>query len=241
MTFVTLTIGTLQVLLKPILLPHVGTTTMGQVETAAATGILAGAGLVTALARLRPTTLLTLGTAGAGAAMVLLALRVWPWWAAVTGFAVFASLALCNAGAETLVRMSVDGDYQARAWGTISLISQLGYVVAYVSAGPLADRVLQPLLTSDGALAHGLGAVMGTGTGRGAALLVALAGLVTIGLAAVIHSRRRSLTPPSPAGGQESPQAETRTGTSGPRSAALAERAERTGRATRSTARAVPC
>ena len=214
---------------------------MGQVETAAATGILAGAGLVTALARLRPTTLLTLGTAGAGAAMVLLALRAWPWWAAVTGFAVFASLALCNAGAETLVRMSVDGDYQARAWGTISLVSQLGYVVAYVSAGPLADRVLQPLLTSDGALAHGLGAVMGTGTGRGAALLVALAGLVTIGLAAVIHSRRRSLTPPSPAGGRESPQAETRTGTSGPRSAALAERAERTGRATRSTARAVPC
>jgi len=241
MPFVTLTIGTLQVLLKPILLPHVGATTMGQVETAAATGILAGAGLVTALARLRPTTLLTLGTAGAGAAMVLLALRVWPWWAAVTGFAVFASLALCNAGAETLVRMSVDGDYQARAWGTISLVSQLGYVVAYVSAGPLADRVLQPLLTSDGALAHGLGAVMGTGTGRGAALLVALAGLVTIGLAAVIHSRRRSLTPPSPAGGQESPQAETRTGTSGPRSAALAERAERTGRTTRSTARAVPC
>ena len=241
MTFVTLTIGTLQVLLKPILLPHVGATTMGQLETVAATGILAGAGLVTALARLRPTTLLTLGTAGAGAAMVLLALRVWPWWAAVTGFAVFASLALCNAGAETLVRMSVDGDYQARAWGTISLVSQLGYVVAYVSAGPLADRVLQPLLTSDGALAHGLGAVMGTGTGRGAALLVALAGLVTIGLAAVIHSRRRSLTPPSPAGGQESPQAETRTGTSGPRSAALAERAERTGRTTRSTARAVPC
>ena len=111
------------------------------------------AGLVTALARLRPTTLLTLGTAGAGAAMVLLSLRVWPWWAATTGFAVFASLALCNAGAETLVRLSTDDDHQARVWGTISLVSQLGYLLAYLSAGPLADRLLAPLMEPDGALA----------------------------------------------------------------------------------------
>jgi len=196
MTFMTLTIGIVQVLLKPILLPHMGTTTMGQVETAAATGILAGAGLVTALARLRPTTLLSLGTAGAGITMMLLALRTWPWWAGVTGFAVFACLALCNAGAETLVRLSIDKDRQARVWGTISLVTQLGYLLAYLSAGPLADHVLQPFMDSHSPLAHSLGAVMGTGTGRGAALLVALAGLITIGLAALIHTRRRTLTPP---------------------------------------------
>lgn len=197
MTFMTLTIGIVQVLLKPILLPHVGTTTMGQVETAAATGILAGAGLVTALARLRPTTLLSLGTAGAGITMMLLALRTWPWWAGLTGFAVFACLALCNAGAETLVRLSIDKDRQARVWGTIGLVTQLGYLLAYLSAGPLADRVLQPFMDSHTPLAHTLGAVMGTGTGRGAALLVALAGLITIALAALIHTRRRALTPPS--------------------------------------------
>ena len=197
MTFMTLTIGIVQVLLKPILLPHVGTTTMGQVETAAATGILAGAGLVTVLARLRPTTLLSLGTAGAGITMMLLALRTWPWWAGVTGFAVFACLALCNAGAETLVRLSIDKDRQARVWGTIGLVTQLGYLLAYLSAGPLADRVLQPFMDSHTPLAHTLGAVMGTGTGRGAALLVALAGLITIALAALIHTRRQALTPPS--------------------------------------------
>ena len=196
MTFMTLTIGIVQVLLKPILLPHVGTTTMGQVETAAATGLFAGAGLVTVLARLRPTTLLSLGTAGAGITMMLLALRTWPWWAGVTGFAVFACLALCNAGAETLVRLSIDKDRQARVWGTISLVTQLGYLLAYLSAGPLADHVLQPFMDSHSPLAHSLGAVMGTGTGRGAALLVALAGLITIALAALIHTRRRTLTPP---------------------------------------------
>ena len=206
MTFVTLAIGTLQVLLKPIMLPHVGTAAMGRLETVAAVGILAGAGLVTVLARLRPTTLLSLGTAGAGVAMVLLSLRTWPWWAAVTGFAVFTCLALCNAGAETLVRLSTDDDHQARVWGTISLVSQLGYLLAYLSAGPLADRVLQPLLTPDGALAPSLGAVIGTGAGRGAAALVALAGLATVCLAALIHIRRRALSPSAPADGREAPR-----------------------------------
>jgi len=170
---------------------------VGQVAPAAAAGILAGAGLVTALARLRPTTLLSLGTAGAGITMMLLALRTWPWWAGLTGFAVFACLALCNAGAETLVRLSIDKDRQARVWGTIGLVTQLGYLLAYLSAGPLADRVLQPFMDSHTPLAHTLGAVMGTGTGRGAALLVALAGLITIALAALIHTRRQALTPPS--------------------------------------------
>ena len=232
MTFVTLTIGTLQVLLKPIMLPHVGATAMGRLETAAAVGILAGAGLVTALARLRPTTLLSLGTAGAGVAMVLLSLRTWPWWAAVTGFAVFACLALCNAGAETLVRLSTDDDHQARVWGTISLVSQLGYLLAYLSAGPLADRVLQPLLTPDGALAPSLGAVIGTGTGRGAAALVALAGLATVCLAALIHIRRRALAPSAPADGRQAPRT--------PDTAGAGDGDDTAGTAARSR-KAVPC
>lgn len=193
MTFMTLTIGMLQVLLKPIMLPHVGTAAMGRLETVAAVGILAGAGLVTALGRLRPTTLLSLGAAGTGVSMVLLGLHVWPWWVALTGFAVFTFLGLCNAGAETLVRLSIDKDHQARAWGTISLVTQLGYLLAYLAAGPLADRLLAPLMEPDGALAPSLGTLMGTGTGRGAALLVVLAGVVTTGLAVLTHARRRIL------------------------------------------------
>ena len=78
-------------------------------------------------------------------------------------------------------------------------MTQLGYLLAYLSAGPLADHVLQPFMDSHSHLAHSLGTVMGTGTGRGAALLVALAGLITIALAALIHTRRRTLAPPSSA------------------------------------------
>ncbi|MBF0696159.1 MFS transporter [Actinomyces bowdenii] len=195
MTVMTLAIGTVQVLLKPILLPHVDAAAMGRVETLAATGILAGAALVTLLSRARPTTLLSAGTAATGAAMVLLSLRSWTWWVALSGFAVFAALSLCQAGAETLVRRSVAADHQARVWGVISLVTQLGYLAAYLSVGALSDAVLEPLLRPTGALAPSIGALLGTGQGRGAALMVALAGLGTIVLALLIHLRRGTLAP----------------------------------------------
>ncbi len=46
MTCLTFAIGFVQTLVKPILLPHVPTSTMGTVETVMAVGMLAGAGLV---------------------------------------------------------------------------------------------------------------------------------------------------------------------------------------------------
>ena len=196
MTLMTLTIGMLQVLLKPIMLPHVGATAMGRLETAAAVGILAGAGLVTALGRLRPTTLLSLGAAGTGVSMVLLGLHVWPWWVALTGFAVFTFLGLCNAGAETLVRLSIDKDHQARAWGTISLVTQTGYLVAYLCSGVLVDHVLQPLLEPGRSLSTSVGAVVGIGPGRGAALLVGLMGAVMALVALTVRLQRRRFASP---------------------------------------------
>ncbi|QPL06248.1 MULTISPECIES: MFS transporter [Actinomyces] len=202
MTVMTLTIGTLQVLLKPILLPLVGTAATGRVETLAATGILAGAALVTLLAGRSPSRLLSAGTAATGVAMCALALREEAWWVALSGFGVFAALAVCQAGAETLVRRGVDADHQARMWGTVSLVTQTGYILACLGAGPLADGVATALLAPGGALAPALSAVVGTGPGRGAALVVALAGLATIALAAVIRSRLATsddaITPPVP-------------------------------------------
>ncbi|SPF68845.1 hypothetical protein PROPJV5_1826 [Propionibacterium ruminifibrarum] len=198
MTFMTATVGTVQILFKPILLPHVSTAAMGRIETLCAAGILAGAALTTVAGRIVPELLLALGTGGAGLFMVALSLRTWPWWVVTSGFGVFAALALCNAGAETLVRRSVDTEHQARVWGVISLVTQLGYVLAYATAGPLTDRVLQPLMEPRAPLAPSLGAIMGVGAGRGAALLVALAGLTTTGLAVLIHARRAVLVPARP-------------------------------------------
>ena len=191
MTLATLAIGVIQVLIKPILLPTVTTSEMGMIETVAATGMLVGAALVTVWKSAQPTTLLAAGLAGTGAAMVLVPLGPGAWWVTACGFLTFGSLPLSQAGAEVLVRTQVDNTRQARTWGTISLVTQLGYLAAYLCSGVLVDRVLQPLLEPGQRLSASLGAVVGIGPGRGAALLVGIMGLV---MAMVALGVRRQAT-----------------------------------------------
>ena len=195
MTMATLAIGVVQVLLKPILLPTVSTAEMGVVETVAATGMLMGAALVTAWKSAQPTTLLAAGLAGTGA-MSLLPVGPGAWWVAVCGFLIFACLPLSQAGAEVLVRTRVDNAQQARTWGTISLVTQTGYLVAYLCSGALVDHVLQPLVEPGQSLSTSLGAVVGTGPGRGAALLVGLMGAALALVALAVRLQRRRIASP---------------------------------------------
>jgi hypothetical protein len=62
--------------------------------------------------------------------------------------------------------------------------------LAYLIAGPLADRFFEPLLAQDGPLAGGVGGVIGVGTGRGIGLL-----LILLGIGAVISSVAGYLNP----------------------------------------------
>jgi hypothetical protein len=79
----------------------------------------------------------------------------------VAFFVFFSALPLINTGAESLIRRRIDANAQGRAWGIIGLISQIGYLLAYLSAGPLADRVFEPaVVTAGGAAGHGMGAML---------------------------------------------------------------------------------
>jgi DHA3 family macrolide efflux protein-like MFS transporter len=51
--------------------------------------------------------------------------------------------------------------------------------LAYLTAGPLADQVFEPLMREGGALANtGLGTLLGTGAGRGIGLIYVLSGVL---------------------------------------------------------------
>lgn len=200
MTMAVFVIGFLQTLLKPILLPYVGTRTEGTVETIASVGMFAGAAVVGMAKNARPAALLAAGMFGAGVAMALLPIQPVAWWASAAGFVLFASLALCNAGAEVIIRSSVPNEQQARVWGTIGMVSQLGYVVAFVLAGPLADKVFEPLLRTGGLLAGSVGTVFQTGRGRGTALLVTIMGIALIGVASAVHAKRAGIVEGTNAG-----------------------------------------
>lgn len=189
-SFLTVFIGVLQVLMGPVLLPNHPVSAVGTAQSVAATGMLAGALAVGALGRLRPAAMLTAGVLGLSAGMIAFALSPSLTWVTVCCFVILVSLALCSTGAEIVVRTCVPGDHQGRSWGLIGLVTQLGYLLAYTTAGPLADRLFEPTLLPDGALAGFLGPLVGTGPGRGTALLVAVFGLAALFLVPVALSPR---------------------------------------------------
>ena len=84
------------------------------------------------------------------------------------GFLFFFTLPFANNCLDYLTRTNIDANKQGRAWGLISFLSQIGYVVAYGGAGFLADK---------------LAAFRGTGVGRGAAGVVVISGVMLAAIA----------------------------------------------------------
>ena len=81
----------------------------------------------------------------------------------VFGFLFFSTLPVTNNCLDYLIRINIPQDVQGRAWGIIGFISQMGYVVAYATAGLAADT---------------LGTLTGKGVGSGAAMGIIISGIL---------------------------------------------------------------
>ena len=93
------------------------------------------------------------------------------------GFLFFFMLPFANNCLDYLARTNIDADKQGRAWGLISFLSQLGYVVAYAGAGLLADKIAE---------------AWHVGVGRGAAVVIMVSG-VLLAVMAILLSRFKSV------------------------------------------------
>jgi hypothetical protein len=72
-----------------------------------------------------------------------------------------------------------------------SMIASAVEPIAIIAAGPLADRVFEPLLAEGGALASSVGAIIGTGPGRGVAFMFILAGLLVTAMSVIGYAEPR--------------------------------------------------
>jgi MFS family permease len=124
-----------------------------------------------------------------------------------------------NAASQVIWQTKVAPALQGRVFALRRMISQAISPIAIVIAGPLADRVFEPLLAEGGALAGSLGSLIGTGPGRGIGLMVVCSGLGTIVMAGAgwLHPRVRNLeselpdqiADDPPVSGAEEPQPST--------------------------------
>jgi amino acid adenylation domain-containing protein len=86
------------------------------------------------------------------------------------------ALALVNAHWISTVQTKVGLELQGRVMATNLMLMEAMVPLGYLTAGPLADRVFEPLMASGGAWAPVLGSIIGTGAGRGMGLILVLSG-----------------------------------------------------------------
>ncbi|MFI7608077.1 amino acid adenylation domain-containing protein [Micromonospora sp. NPDC049366] len=79
-----------------------------------------------------------------------------------------------------LVQTKVGFELQGRVLSIFITVMMLTMPIGYLVVGPLAEHHVRPLLEPDGVLAGTVGPILGTGPGRGLALLVVVSGLLQL-------------------------------------------------------------
>lgn len=112
-----------------------------------------------------------------GACVVLVGLRPSALWIAMWAAGMMLLVPLINATSQSLWQIKIAPPYQGRVFATRRVIATFASPLALILAGPLADRVFEPLMAAEGGLADTAGRLIGTGPGRGVALMYVLMGL----------------------------------------------------------------
>ena len=97
---------------------------------------------------------------------------------AAAGFVFFLTLPVINSSNAALWQSKVPAGLQGRCFAIQRVLSEAAMPIGYCLAGPLIDRVFEPLLATGGPLAGSVGAVIGSGPGRGIGFLFVVLGLV---------------------------------------------------------------
>jgi MFS family permease len=94
----------------------------------------------------------------------------------IGAFAGMLFLPLINGSNQAIWQAKVPPALQGRVFATRRLIAQISAPIAMLIAGPLADRVFEPLMASESGLSQTLGRVVGNGPGSGMGLMLVIAG-----------------------------------------------------------------
>ena len=98
----------------------------------------------------------------------------------VASFLAFFGIPITNGSSQIIFQKKVAPQMQGRVFAFNLAFRTASSPIAYVIAGPLADRIFEPLMAVNGPLASTIGRIIGTGDGRGIALIFIVMGFLTM-------------------------------------------------------------
>jgi MFS transporter, DHA3 family, macrolide efflux protein len=181
-------IGIAAVLVQPLILSFTSIGVLGWLMMAGGSGMLVGGLTMSAWGGPKRRIHGVLGfLAIGGFALFLHGLAPSPWLIAFVAPAFLFTIPIISGSCFAILQTRVVPEVQGRVFATTRMLSMAAMPLAYLTAGPLADRVFGPAMQPGGALADSLGAWIGVGDGRGIAVVFMVAGAVLMATAAVAY------------------------------------------------------
>ncbi len=173
------------VALMPMVLGFASEAGVGTIMSMVGVGLLIGGFIMTATGGPKKK---IYGVLGAGAmysiCFVMIGLKPSIWLVGAGVVLWYTVLPIMNASSQTIWMSKVEPDLQGRVFSMRRMMAQFTVPIGDFSAGPLADKIFNPLLIAGGPLAASVGGVIGVGPGRGIGLMFLVMAIVP-GLAAL--------------------------------------------------------
>ncbi len=115
--------------------------------------------------------------------------RADPYFIGAGAFVLMFFVPLASGNSQVIFQTKVARDVQGRVFSVRSAISQSMMPIAFLTAGPLADRFFEPLMLPGGALGNSwVGQMLGTGAGRGIGLMLIISGIAALLVSALVYA-----------------------------------------------------
>jgi DHA3 family macrolide efflux protein-like MFS transporter len=177
--------GMVGALITPMILGYTTSDRLGVIISIAGAGMLAGSLIMSIWGGLqRRINNIFCFEFLSGICFLLIGLRPSFWLTAIGAFGAHVTIAIIYGSNQAIWQSKVAPDVQGRVFAAQQMIAKAASPLAYLLAGPLADRMFEPLLAPTGLLACSIGQIIGSGSGRGIGLLFILMGMVKMTITA---------------------------------------------------------
>jgi MFS family permease len=184
--FVNFTLGLYSALYTPLILSFSTADVLGTILSVSGIGMLIGSLVMSVWggSKVKIHSLLV-SIFLAGIVLSFTGVGINPWIIGASAFLFMFFVPIANSSSQAIWQVKVAADIQGRVFATRRMLASAASPLAYILAGPLADRVFEPLLNEGGVLAGSVGRVIGVGPGRGIGLMFILIGIL-ISLATIV-------------------------------------------------------